>query len=768
MHRPFPRWLPVLLSSLALLVARAAAADTPSCLSLTACRQVCEAARDPVDCFNIGLRYQKGLAGLPQNEAMSAFFYRRACDRNVAAGCTNYGFYMYWGRAGLTTDKARGAALYAKGCNGGDSVGCNNLASAYAWGQGVPADLDAAIRLFRKACDAGVQLACKNAKDTEIRRAAMPRPPEVAPRPAEPPPGEGVIREKDPTPPQPVVRAMPPRPVAGPAVAADHHGRGCVAGAPAACFELALMYLHSWGLPAKPAHAAALLGQACDAGHGEACARLAWMLADGKGVPRDVPRSIELLQRGCAARSGRACRSLGALYRWGDSRQGGIAQKDAALGDRLTAQALAHYRRDCDAAEPRACTGYGNMIWYGEGTARDPESGRAMLQRACDGGDLEGCERLGGIYSGGERGTALDRPRGVSLYRRACDGGLAVGCARLASAYRGGAGIEKNLYRARELLTRACPKDPYACWDLGKAWEVGPDGSRDDARAEGAYREGCEGGDAQCCGALKRMKIETSSAALALKACDAGAAPQCLAYADMLKNGRGTAQDASSALGFYLRACEGGIGSGCVGLGTLLRNGASGVTADAAGATEAFKKAVPIFTKECNGKKPESCAELAELYCDGTMLPKDSRKVVQLLERGCGRKHWGTCNRLGARLLRGGCGVHVSPAKAVATLGKACEAGDEMACEVLVYGYQEGYHLKKDQAQALKWIQKACDKGLGRFCQRLGYAHEWGDYGLTKDPSKALPFYKRACDQGVSYGCSKQKALTERLRTAPP
>jgi hypothetical protein len=231
----------------------------------------------------------------------------------------------------------------------------------------------------------------------------------------------------------------------------------------------------------------------------------------------------------------------------------------------------------------------------------------------------------------------------------------------------------------------------------------------------------------------------------------------------MLKSGRGTVQDAASALGFYLRACEGAIGEACVSLGTMLRNGAAGVTADAAGATEAFKKAVPIFTKECNGKRPEGCADLAELYCDGTMLPKDKGKVLQLLDRGCKRKHWGTCNRLGARLLRGACGIPASPAKGVATIGRACDAGDDTACELLVNAHLQGYHTKKDPAQGLKWMAKACDKGLGRFCQRLGSAHEWGENGVQKDPIKALLLYKKACEKGVAFGCTKMKAVAEKL-----
>jgi TPR repeat protein len=764
----------VALALAATAPARVAAAQTPLCRRFADCSRLCGRSIDGKACFQIGLRYQKGLGGLPTNEATAAIFYRRACERGVAAGCTNIGYYTYWGKAGLAIDKVRGAAYYRKGCNGGDNIGCNNLASAYAWGSGVPLDFDLAIRLFRRACAAGVTLACKNATDTERRRAAAPRRGGTAPpaggggiqekRPL--PRGDGAIHEKPSGPGLGARRPMPYRALESPTTAAARYRRQCSPDQPVACFELGFLQINSWALPWQPKEGVRLLTQACDGGLGDACSALGELAAgERRASPtQSVTRAAEFLRRGCAAQSGRACLLLGSLYRMSDSFLARAGMKsDVALGNRLIAQGRGLLERECDDAVPRACTWLGRAVAESDFGGRDAAAGRALMQRGCDGGDLDGCEHLGRYYYSGLRGTATDRSRGVTLFRRACDGGLARGCARLADAYRWGRGVPVDLGRARTLLGRACPKDSASCWELGRAWERAPDGVRDNAKAEAAYRDGCDAGDSSCCGALKRLKVETGSASKALKECDQGRADGCLAYAEMLKSGRGVAQDGASAVSFFLRACEGGIGAGCVGLGLLLRDGATGLTSDAAGAREAFQKAVPIFSRECPKRRPDACADLADLYCDGTMLPRDPKKVLALLERGCSHRHWASCNKLGGRLLRGGCGVVVKPEKAVRVIGKACDAGDDAACDALVHGYLEGYYLKKDPAQGLRWMERACDRGMGRYCQRLGSAHEWGDYGRTKDLPKALRYYQRACAKGVTAACTRHKTLADRL-----
>jgi TPR repeat protein len=52
---------------------------------------------------------------------------------------------------------------------------------------------------------------------------------------------------------------------------------------------------------------------------------------------------------------------------------------------------------------------------------------RPLLQKACDGGEMDGCFKLGHIYNSVE-GVPRDFALGCSLWRKACDGGLGAGC----------------------------------------------------------------------------------------------------------------------------------------------------------------------------------------------------------------------------------------------------------------------------------------------------------------------------------------------------
>jgi TolA-binding protein len=55
------------------------------------------------------------------------------------------------------------------------------------------------------------------------------------------------------------------------------------------------------------------------------------------------------------------------------------------------------------------------------------EEARPLLQKACDGGEMDGCFKLGHIYNSGA-GVPRDFALGCSLWRKACDGGFSAGC----------------------------------------------------------------------------------------------------------------------------------------------------------------------------------------------------------------------------------------------------------------------------------------------------------------------------------------------------
>ena len=82
----------------------------------------------------------------------------KSCAAGYAEGCSQVGVLSIG-------DSGRAAEFFRKGCEGRDAkVGCFNLAYAYEVGSGVPKDPAKAAELYKRACDAGSQIACKFVK----------------------------------------------------------------------------------------------------------------------------------------------------------------------------------------------------------------------------------------------------------------------------------------------------------------------------------------------------------------------------------------------------------------------------------------------------------------------------------------------------------------------------------------------------------------------------------------------------------------------------
>ena len=63
----------------------------------------------------------------------------------------------------------------------------------------------------------------------------------------------------------------------------------------------------------------------------------------------------------------------------------------------------------------------------------------------------------------------------------------------------------------------------------------------------------------------------------------------------------------------------------------------------------------------------------------------------------------------------------------------------------LGYAYEFGqWGLTEDKAKAVQWYRKAAEAGDARAMYNLGYAYEYGQGGLTKDEAKAVEWYKKA------------------------
>jgi TPR repeat protein len=222
--------------------------------------------------------------------------------------------------ASSTPGSAQAAALYRKACDGGSALGCRNLALMYSAGNGVSQSYAQALTLYRKACTGGDAGSCSNLGLMYAN-------------------GTGVSQDYT--------------------QAVTLYRKGCDAGDRTGCNNLGLMFAKGTGVPQDYAQAMALYRQACDAGVTASCSNLGLMYAEGTGVPRDYTQAVTLYRKACDAGDIVSCSNLGGMYANGT----GVSQDYA--------QAVTLYRKACDAGITASCGNLGVMYANGTGVPQD-------------------------------------------------------------------------------------------------------------------------------------------------------------------------------------------------------------------------------------------------------------------------------------------------------------------------------------------------------------------------------------------------------------
>jgi TPR repeat protein len=109
--------------------------------------------------FKIGIMYEDGRMGLPQDDTQAAKWYRRAAERNFATAQTKLG-YLYVAGRGVEKNPIEAIALFRKAAAQGDAVAQVSLGAVYSNGSfGFPKDLALAYALVSHAADTGNKLA---------------------------------------------------------------------------------------------------------------------------------------------------------------------------------------------------------------------------------------------------------------------------------------------------------------------------------------------------------------------------------------------------------------------------------------------------------------------------------------------------------------------------------------------------------------------------------------------------------------------------------
>jgi Zn-dependent protease with chaperone function len=174
-----------------------------------------------VDCYTLGLRYERG-RGIPQDLGAAARLYERACGGGERAACQSLAL-LYENGQGVRQNLARAITLLGAACDGGLAAGCESLAGVYEDCRVTARDEARAAALRAKACALGSRASC----------AARPAAADVRPAHA--------LRS------------------------------ACETGDGDSCAALGLRYQCGVGVSRDPALAAPLFRRGCEAGGAESC-----------------------------------------------------------------------------------------------------------------------------------------------------------------------------------------------------------------------------------------------------------------------------------------------------------------------------------------------------------------------------------------------------------------------------------------------------------------------------------------------------------------
>ncbi len=253
---------------------------------------------------------------------------------------------------------------------------------------------------------------------------------------------------------------------------------------------------------------------------GPSCLHAAHELEETK----DFRRAASRLRRGCELyRSGEACYQR-ALMLTGDR---GI---DPDLQDAHRSYLLA-----CELGFADGCADAGVNFLKGYGTTNDPTKAYELLVKACTAKSGLGCYNLAVVVRDGKAGAEANRPLAVTTFQKACDYDYAGGCNDLGLAYYNGNGAPKDLARAFEIFTKACSLAAKHCRNLAWAYEQGHGVAMDLSRARQLYDKACGAGHAAACNVLGIFKDE----------------------------GVGGPKDPAGSKRAFRQACEGGDAEGC-------------------------------------------------------------------------------------------------------------------------------------------------------------------------------------------------------------
>lgn len=698
--------------------------------------------------------------------AESARLYEEACQDWHVEGCRDLATVLRH-KAGkqLKPDgkKLRWAANRA--CLKGDAVGCRHLAYTYEHGFGGEANLDNALILYRRVCDASVWDGCEDGAAILINRKTS----------------ESV------------------------ALAARMYARACDGGQITACAELGYQLYRLGGdkIEADPKRVLALLNRSCQGDQTFGCSYLALTLLQGnEGYPQDRPRGLSLLKRGCfEQRSGYDCWRLATQNDVSgkplESREReALFERACMLGERRSCgKYWTHRLKRADASDKRevavkalkACGAeYNNPdkqepiclaqahLALGERRAAWP-----LLERACARGDQGSCGALSDAIDTLLPTQTRQLDSSALAFRQGCEKGATRAClewvhVRLRTA--------SGRARLREFATPGCEarQEQRACWQLGMLAEYehkqraqgAPRDREAEALTRARLRMGCpEAQQDAHCGHVVRYTMF-----LAHRYKDPAMIAEARAYiseiskynlywrgdmANYMVNGKGLIFDKDERGGVALleQLCERERhGVACANLVIFLRKGRGGYPSNPA-------REEALLTRGCTLGFDGACYMLARDYRFGCRARQDRARAVRYMDKLCaGHSGWRqrACFASGYLYTYGGVGLSANITTAQARYERACQYGHVASCRNKGINLSRGRAGKARIAEGCAIVKRACEQRNGGACYHYGSCVERLVGRDAPDEQLELLYYNKACKLGHDDGCVSAAMMQER------
>jgi TPR repeat protein len=185
------------------------------------------------------------------------------------------------------------------------------------------------------------------------------------------------------------------------------------------------------GAPADDVKAAQYSRLAADQGFAEAQTYLGRSYSHGKGIPQDIAQAVFWLRKAAAQNNAEALFLLGRL-----TIDGTGLTEDAVAGARMV-------RAAADAGNMEAIGFYGVLLQNGVGVAKDIVSGATMLRKAAESHDPEAEQNYAiALFAG--QGVEQNEAAGVYWQKRAADDGDFYAAATYCVRATAGLGMPKN------------------------------------------------------------------------------------------------------------------------------------------------------------------------------------------------------------------------------------------------------------------------------------------------------------------------------------